>query len=103
VIYCDSKSAIAVAEYPVQHRKAKHIQVKFHAIREDFINQDTMLIYCSDSQVSDILTKSLPKPSLKHFEVCLKCASKISRSRDIEISDVHNSIMQFFYHDLCSC
>ncbi|RDY00692.1 Aldehyde dehydrogenase family 2 member B4, mitochondrial, partial [Mucuna pruriens] len=42
-LYCDSKSAIAIAENPVQHGKTKHIQVKFHVI------------------LSDILTKALPR------------------------------------------
>ena len=32
-IKCDNKSAIAIAENPVQHGKTKHILVKFHAIR----------------------------------------------------------------------
>ncbi|KAL4342059.1 hypothetical protein GQ457_08G024400 [Hibiscus cannabinus] len=34
VLLCDNKSAIAIAENPVQHGRTKHINVKFHAIRE---------------------------------------------------------------------
>ncbi|GJU51848.1 retrovirus-related pol polyprotein from transposon RE1 [Tanacetum coccineum] len=33
-IFCDNKSAIAIAENPVQHGRTKHINVKYHAIRE---------------------------------------------------------------------
>lgn len=61
-IYCDSKSAIAIAQNPVQHGKTKHIQVKFHVIREAVKNHEIKLIHCcSDLQVADILTKALPK------------------------------------------
>jgi len=70
--YCDSKSAIAIAENPVQHGKTKHIQVKFHAIREAVKNQEIKLIHCcSDSQVSDILTKSLPRAKFEKFRELL--------------------------------
>ena len=60
-INCDSKSNIAIAENPVQHGKTKHIQVKFHAIREAIKNHEIKLIHCSSEyQVADILTKALP-------------------------------------------
>ncbi|GKF38824.1 retrovirus-related pol polyprotein from transposon TNT 1-94, partial [Tanacetum coccineum] len=34
VIFCGNKSAIATSENPVQHGRTKHINVKYHAIRE---------------------------------------------------------------------
>lgn len=33
-LYCDNKSAIAIAHNPVQHDKTKHIDVKYHSIME---------------------------------------------------------------------
>ena len=32
-IFCDNKSAIAIAQNPVQHGRTKHINVKFHSLR----------------------------------------------------------------------
>ncbi|KAG7563872.1 Integrase catalytic core [Arabidopsis suecica] len=33
-IYCDNKSAIAIGKNPVQHRRTKHIDIKYHFVRE---------------------------------------------------------------------
>ncbi|KAJ4710130.1 Retrovirus-related Pol polyprotein from transposon TNT 1-94 [Melia azedarach] len=61
-IFCDSKSAIAIAKNPVQHGKTKHMKVKFHFLREAERDQEVCLIHCkSKEQVADILTKALPK------------------------------------------
>ena len=67
VIFCDNKSAIAVAKNPVQHRRTKHINVKFHALREADKNSEINLKYCSsDEQLADIFTKAL-HPSQFHI------------------------------------
>ncbi|GAV87372.1 DUF4219 domain-containing protein [Cephalotus follicularis] len=59
---CDSKSAIAIAKNPVQHRKTKHIQIKYHFLREAESNGEISLIHCgTDEQIADIFTKALPK------------------------------------------
>ncbi|KAL0336077.1 UNVERIFIED_CONTAM: Retrovirus-related Pol polyprotein from transposon TNT 1-94 [Sesamum radiatum] len=33
-IYCDNKSAIAIIKNPVQHSRTKHIDIKYHSLRE---------------------------------------------------------------------
>ncbi|KAL0319362.1 UNVERIFIED_CONTAM: putative disease resistance protein RGA3 [Sesamum angustifolium] len=33
-IYCDNKSAIAITKNPVQHNRTKHINIKYHSLRE---------------------------------------------------------------------
>ncbi|RVW53763.1 Retrovirus-related Pol polyprotein from transposon TNT 1-94 [Vitis vinifera] len=64
-LYCDNKSAIAIAQNPVQHGKTKHMNVKFHSIREAENNSLVKLHYCStDVQLVDIMTKALPKSRL---------------------------------------
>ena len=44
-LYCDNKSAIAIAQNPVQHGKTKHMNVKFHYIREAEKNSLVKLHY----------------------------------------------------------
>ena len=69
-LYCDNKSAIAIAQNPVQHGKTKHINVKFHYIREAEKNSLVKLHYCStDVQLADIMTKALPKSRLKFLRL----------------------------------
>jgi hypothetical protein len=68
VLWCDNKSAISIAKNPIQHGRTKHINVKFHAIREAEKNGDVQLMHCSsEEQLADILTKALP--SAKFMEL----------------------------------
>ncbi|RVW53770.1 Retrovirus-related Pol polyprotein from transposon TNT 1-94 [Vitis vinifera] len=71
-LYCDNKSAIAIAQNPVQHGKTKHMNVKFHYIREAEKNSLVKLHYCStDMQLVDIMTKALPKSRLEFLKLKL--------------------------------
>ncbi|KAL8148790.1 hypothetical protein AgCh_005962 [Apium graveolens] len=37
-IFCDNTSAIVITENPVQHLRTKHIDIKYHFIREHIMN-----------------------------------------------------------------
>ena len=59
-IYCDSSSAIKLSKNPVLHGRSKHIDVKFHFLRDLTKEGVIDLIHCrSEDQVADIFTKSL--------------------------------------------
>lgn len=60
VIYCDNMSTIKLSKNLVFHKKSKHIDVKFHFLR-DLVNDEVVkMVYCNtDVQVADILTKPL--------------------------------------------
>nr|CAN72453.1 hypothetical protein VITISV_008931 [Vitis vinifera] len=71
-LYCDNKSAISIAQNPIQHGRTKHINVKFHSIREAEKNSLVKLHYCStDVQLADIMTKGLPKSRLEFLRLKL--------------------------------
>nr|GEY01571.1 retrovirus-related Pol polyprotein from transposon TNT 1-94 [Tanacetum cinerariifolium] len=61
LIYCDSKSAIAISCNPVQHLRTKHIAVRYHFIKE-YIEKGTIELYFvkTDYQLADLFTKALP-------------------------------------------
>nr|GEY15608.1 retrovirus-related Pol polyprotein from transposon TNT 1-94 [Tanacetum cinerariifolium] len=61
LIYCDSKSAIAISCNPVQHSRTKHIVVCYHFIKEH-VEKGTIELYFvkMDYQLADIFTKALP-------------------------------------------
>ncbi|GJT09345.1 retrovirus-related pol polyprotein from transposon TNT 1-94 [Tanacetum coccineum] len=65
-MYCDSKSAIAISCNPVQHSKTKHIDIRYHFIKEH-VEKGTVEIYFvgTEYQLADLFTKALPK---EHFE-----------------------------------
>ncbi|WVZ90653.1 hypothetical protein U9M48_036936 [Paspalum notatum var. saurae] len=56
----DSTSAISVAENPVLHSRTKHIDVRFHFLRDHYEKGDTNLVHvASENQLADIFTKPL--------------------------------------------
>ncbi|KAI3771634.1 hypothetical protein L6452_02800 [Arctium lappa] len=59
-IYCDSTSAIAIANNPVLHSKTKHIEIRYHFIRDHVMNGDIELHFIpTDFHLADIFTKPL--------------------------------------------
>nr|GEX46151.1 copia protein [Tanacetum cinerariifolium] len=61
LIYCDSKSAIAISCNPVQHSRTKHIVVRYHFIKEH-VEKGTIELYFvkTDYQLANSFTKALP-------------------------------------------
>nr|GEU67022.1 hypothetical protein [Tanacetum cinerariifolium] len=61
LIYCDSKSAIAISCNPVQHSRTKHIAVCYHFIKEH-VEKGTIELYFvkTDYQLANLFTKALP-------------------------------------------
>ena len=71
-IYCDNSSAIALSKNSVFHKRTKHIDTKFHFIRELVNNGEIVLQHCrTEDQLADILTKPLAKKGFDHFRKCL--------------------------------
>lgn len=61
-MYCDNKSAIAIAKNLVNHERSKHISIKYHFIREVQEKGEIQLHYCqTGEQLADIFTKALPR------------------------------------------
>ena len=60
VLKMDNQSAIALSKNPVLHDRSKHIDTKFHFIRECVDSGKICLDYAStQEQLADVLTKSL--------------------------------------------
>jgi hypothetical protein len=59
-IYCDNTSAIAIANNPVLHYKTKHIEIRYHFIRDHVMNGDVELHFVpTEYQLADLFTKPL--------------------------------------------
>ena len=72
MIFCDNKSAIALTKNPVFHDRSKHIDIKFHYIRDLVRDNEIAVEFCkSEEQVADILTKPL------RIEVFLRLKKKL--------------------------
>ncbi|WVZ94146.1 LOW QUALITY PROTEIN: hypothetical protein U9M48_040077 [Paspalum notatum var. saurae] len=56
----DSTSAIYVAKNPVLHSRTKHIDVRFHFLKDHYEKEDIDLVHvASENQLADIFTKPL--------------------------------------------
>ncbi|GKV31585.1 hypothetical protein SLEP1_g40262 [Rubroshorea leprosula] len=59
-IYIDNKSAIALGKNPMFHDRSKHIDTRYHFIRECIERKDVKLAYVkTNDQIADIFTKGL--------------------------------------------
>jgi hypothetical protein len=68
LICCDNQSSIKLKNNPMFHARSKHIETRYHFIRDLIQKKDIYMDYCSiEHNVVDILTKSLPIPK---FEYC---------------------------------
>ena len=57
----DSKSAIDLAQNPVNHKRSKHIRIKYHWIREQVGASIVRLVHVPTALMSaDMMTKALP-------------------------------------------
>ncbi|GJV16780.1 retrovirus-related pol polyprotein from transposon TNT 1-94 [Tanacetum coccineum] len=75
-LYCDNKSAIALCCNNVQHSRAKHVDVRYHFIKEQVENGIVELYFVqTEYQLANIFTKPLPRERFNFFieklEPCL--------------------------------
>ena len=61
-IYGDNQGSIALATNPIHHNRSKHIDVKYHYVRNEVENGRVKLKYIPMAEMmADILTKALPR------------------------------------------
>lgn len=67
-ILCDSKSAIAISVNSVQHSKTKHIDIRYHFLK-DHVEKGTIEMYFvpTEFQLADLFTKALDEKRLFFF------------------------------------
>jgi hypothetical protein len=67
-ISCDNQGAIALSKDNKFHSHTKHIDLRYHFIREAVEDGKIKVNYIpTDNNVSDIFTKPLPKPKFQRF------------------------------------
>ena len=68
----DNQSCIRLCQNPVMHKRSKHIETKFHFIRDKTEDGTTSIHYVpTDKTAADIFTKSLPVPKVETFRAVL--------------------------------
>ncbi|KAG2758567.1 hypothetical protein Pcac1_g29300 [Phytophthora cactorum] len=68
----DNQSCIKMTKNPVNHGRAKHIDIKYHHIRDEVKRGEVKLQYCETSvMLADIMTKALAGPRHTDLTVAL--------------------------------
>ena len=66
IIRTDNQGSIALAKNPIYHARTKHIDIRYHFIREKVEDGEVELSFCrTDDMTADVLTKGLSKE--KHW------------------------------------
>nr|GEW33537.1 hypothetical protein [Tanacetum cinerariifolium] len=65
-MYCDNKSAIALCCNNVQHSRSKHIDIRYHFIKEHVENEVIELYFVNtEYQLADLFTKALGRDRIE--------------------------------------
>ena len=66
ILYEDNQAAICLSKNPQCHGRSKHIDIRYHFIREQVNNQNIELKYCpTNNTIADMLTKGLGKETFE--------------------------------------
>jgi histone deacetylase 1/2 len=68
IVYIDNQSAMKIAQHDVDHTRTKHIDIKYHFIRDEIREKKICLQWIStQKQIADIFTKGLSHETFRHF------------------------------------
>ena len=72
VLFMDNQSAIRLVKNPEFHKRSKHIDVRYHFIREKYEEKVFTIQYiASNEQLGDIFTKALSKIKFEKFRTLI--------------------------------
>ena len=67
-IFCDNHIWVKLSENPVFHEKSKHIEIKYHYIRDMVQRGVVKLLYvATEEHIADVLTKPLARLKFEYF------------------------------------
>ncbi|GJX87700.1 retrovirus-related pol polyprotein from transposon TNT 1-94 [Tanacetum coccineum] len=82
-MYCDNKNAIALCCNNVQHSRSKHIDIRFHFIKEHVKNGVIELYFVNtEYQLADIFTKALGRERIEFLIKQVECGVLRRRSEN---------------------
>ncbi|GJY56075.1 retrovirus-related pol polyprotein from transposon TNT 1-94 [Tanacetum coccineum] len=106
-IFCDNTGAIAILNNPVLHSRTKHIDIRFHFIKDHILKGDIELHFIlTQYQLADIFTKPLDEPTFKRLIVELDQAEftfdEITFSSNNEVAILCPSHIKSEYFEIVS-
>ena len=63
MVGCDNKAAIYTSENPVNHKRTKHINLRWHLVKQQVAKKNVRFNYINTNEnLADIMTKAVSKP-----------------------------------------
>jgi hypothetical protein len=88
-LLCDNESAIHMADNPVEHSRTKHIDIRYHFLRDHQQKGDIEIAYVNThNQLDDIFTKPLDEKTFSKLRNELNILD--SRNFDCNIAHIYN-------------
>ncbi|GKB20429.1 hypothetical protein Tco_0854352 [Tanacetum coccineum] len=85
-----SMAAIAISCNPVQHSRTKHIDVRYHFIKEQVENGIVELFFVeTEYQLADLFTKSLPEDRFKYL---IRRLGRMSTKIELTLEQSHQGV-----------
>uniref|UniRef100_A0A1A8PPT4 Retrovirus-related Pol poly from transposon TNT 1-94 n=1 Tax=Nothobranchius rachovii TaxID=451742 RepID=A0A1A8PPT4_9TELE len=67
-IFEDNQGTISLAKNPTNRQRSKHVDIKYHFVRDNVSRGNLVLVYCStENMIADVFTKSATKVKLECF------------------------------------
>ncbi|GJU46896.1 hypothetical protein Tco_1204162 [Tanacetum coccineum] len=79
-MYCDSKAVIAISCNPVQHSRTKHIDVRYHFIKEQVKKGIVEIFFVEiEYQLANLFTKALSEDRFKYLirQLGMRCLTPV--------------------------
>ncbi|KAJ9565843.1 hypothetical protein OSB04_001809 [Centaurea solstitialis] len=90
-VYIDNNSAISIVNNPVKHSKTKHIEIKYHFIRDSNKKKLIQVLKVNtDYQLADLFTKAF---DVGRFKFLITSVVLISLSEDTDASTTSNVLI----------
>ena len=71
-IFGDNQGSIALVKNPINHNKSKHIDIKYHFIRDAYNDKIIDVVYTpTETNIADLMTKPMTKVKLQNFQTLL--------------------------------
>ena len=71
-VFCDNQGAISLTQKPIQHQRSKHIDIRYHFVRDYVLKKKVMIEYVpTELNIADLMTKPCSKIKLRKFSKML--------------------------------
>ncbi|UYV68970.1 hypothetical protein LAZ67_6001864 [Cordylochernes scorpioides] len=75
IIHCDNRSAIDFSKNNVENNRSKHIDIRYHHVRERIISGEIKIVYIPTKEnLADVFTKTLSKVAHKNACDFMNCS-----------------------------